>query len=411
MGYLGQTIRGVSWIGALRGVTRGLAFARILVLARLLTPSQFGLFGVASLMLALVEVFTETGVNIFLVQKEGSISKYLSSSWIVSIIRGVLIFLLLLISAPFVSFFFNASDSLNLLLLISFVPLVRGFINPSIVLYQKELTFSKEFFFKTSVLSVEVLSSIVLVYLLDSPIGLVWGLLVSAILEVLLSFVFIRPWPKLKFEKMRFLEVLQTGKWVTLSTIFNYLYQNVDDMVVVRILNTSSLGLYQMAYKLAMLPITEVSDVISRVTFPVYAKISGDLSRLKKAFYRTVGVTLFFSLPIVIAFILFPETIIGFILGEKWLGAIDAFQILVFFGLARAATSPATILLLALKKQDTVAKISLFTFLIMATTIVPFVNIWGIFGAGLSSVIASVTMLPVAYYFALKGFKINHDKE
>ncbi len=404
MGYFGQTIKGISWIGGLRGVTRGLAFVRILILARLLTPSQFGLFGVASFMLALVEVFTETGINIFLVQREGKIDNYLSSAWIISIFRGFIIFTVILVSAPFASSLFNAQDALGLLILIAFVPLVRGFINPAVVLYQKELSFHKEFYFKATVLSFEVVVSVILAYLLRSPAGLILGLIASAILEVFLSFLLIKSRPTFKFERMRFVEVLHTGKWVTISTIFNYLYQNVDDMVVVRFLNTTSLGFYQMAYKLAMLPITEVADVVGRVTFPVYARISGDKKRLKKAFYKTIAANLILSSPVVIVFIIFPNQIVLLILGEKWLGAVPAFQVLVFFGLARAVTSPATVLLLALKRQDVVAKISLGTFLLMALTIIPFVTIWGIFGAGLSSVLASVIMIPFAYYFSLRYF-------
>lgn len=404
MGYLGQTIKGISWIGALRGVTRGLSFVRVLVLARLLTPSQFGLFGVASFMLALVEVLTETGINIFLVQREGKIDKYLSSAWIVSIIRGFIIFIFIVISSPFVSTFFNAKDSLSLLLLISVVPLIRGFINPSIILFQKELNFNREFYFRSTILTFEVLVSVVLVFLLKSPAGLVLGLISSAFLEVILSFTLVKPRPTFKFEKEKFFEVFHTGKWVTVSTIFNYLYQNVDDMVVVRLLNTTSLGLYQMAYKISMLPITEVADVIARVTFPVYTKISGDSQRLKKAFYKTIFATILFSLPIIFIFIIFPNEIVLIILGENWLGAVGAFQVLVFFGLARAITSPALILLLSLKRQDIVAKISLFTFIIMAITIVPFVINLGIVGAGISSVIASVIMLPFAYHSALKHF-------
>ncbi len=405
MGYLGPTLRGITWVGGLRGVTRGLAFIRILILARLLTPSQFGLFGVASFMLALVEVLTETGINIFLVQKEGKIDKYVSSAWIVSILRGFIIFIVIVVSAPFIAKFFNAQGALSLLLLISIVPLIRGFINPSLVLYQKDLKFNQEFYFRALVLSFEVITSVILVYILNSPIGLVLGLIFSAVLEVIISFIFISPRPTFKFEKLRVLEVFHTGKWVTISSIFNYLYQNVDDMVVVRLLNTTSLGLYQMAYKIAMLPITEIADVIARVTFPVYAKISGDKIRLKKAFMKTIFATTLFCIPVIILFVLFPNQIVLFVLGENWLGAVAAFQILVFFGLTRALTSPAVILLLALKRQDIVAKIAFFTFMIMAVTIVPFVSNWGIFGAGLSSVIASVIMLPFAYYFALRYFR------
>ena len=407
MGYSNQAIKGLSWIAALRLATRALSFGRIAVIARILSPSQFGLFGIASLLLALVEVFTETGVNIFLVQEKDRIDKYINSAWIVSIVRGFVIGIVILLSASFVSTFFDAKEALGLLLLISFVPIIRGFINPSVVVFQKELIFQKEFLFKTIVLLIEVAITVLLAFLLKSPYALVIGLIISAITEVALSFLIAHPRPRFSFNKNYIIKVVHSGKWVAMSTIFNYLYQNVDDMVVGKILNTTSLGLYQVAYKISMVPVTEVADAIARVTFPVFAKISGDSARLKKAFLKTSGATMLFSLPIIILFVLFPREIILIILGDKWIGAVSAFQILVFFGLARALISPALILLLSLKRQDVVAKLSFFTFLIMAITIIPFVNNFGIFGAGLSSVLASVVMLPFAYILAFKNFKGN----
>jgi len=405
MGYTKDIIKGVSWISALRGITRGLSFIRILIIARLLTPSQFGLFGVASLILSFAEVFTETGVNIFLIQKKGNIDRYLNSLWIVSIMRGSIIALVILISAHFIASFFNAPNSLSLLLLISIVPLIRGFINPAIILFQKNLNFNKEFYFRSTILAVEVLVSVFLVYLLRSPTGLIFGMIASAIIEVVLSFIIISPRPKFKFEKVRFFEVFHAGKWVTISTIFNYLYQNLDDMVVVRLLNTTSLGLYQMAYKISMLPITEVSDVIAKVTFPIYSKIADDKARLRRAFLRTVSVNVVFAVPFVFIFLAFPSQIILILLGSEWVAAVSVLQILAVFGLTRALTVPAIIALLALKRQDIVAKITFATLIILAVTVVPLVNSWGIFGAGLSATIASFIVLPFAYIYALKYLK------
>lgn len=405
MGYSTHAIRGLSWVAGLRFATRVLSFGRIAVIARILSPSQFGLFGIASLLLALVEVFTETGVNIFLVQEKDKIDKYINSAWIVSIARGFIIGIIILLSAPFVSSFFDAKEALGLLILISLVPVIRGFINPSIVVFQKELIFKKEFSFKTIVLLVDVAVTVFLTFLLRSPYALVIGLIVSAATEVALSFLMAYPRAHFSFSKHYITKIVHGGKWVTMSTIFNYLYQNVDDMVVSKILNTTSLGLYQVAYKISMVPITEVADVIARVTFPVFSKISGDSARLKKAFLKTSGATVLFSLPIIILFFLFPREIILIGLGDNWIGAVGVFQVLVFFGFIRAVTSPALILLLSLKRQDVVAWLSFFTLLILVLTIIPFVNNFGIFGAGLSSVLASAVMLPFTYILAFRYLK------
>lgn len=405
MGYFGQTIKGLTWVGALRLVTRSMSFARVAILARLLTPSQFGIFGIASFFLALIEVFTETGVNIFLVQEKQKIDKYINSIWIVSIVRGIIISLVIFAFSPLVASFFKSSESLYLLHIISIVPIIRGFINPSIILFQKELTFHKEFYFRGIILVAETVITVLGVYLYRSPVALVWGLIASAALEVVLSFLFISPRPTFAFDKSYLLKVIYRGKWITVSTISNYLYQNLGDMVVARLLNTTQLGLYQMAYKISMLPITEVSDVIAKVTFPVYSKISNDVERLKKAFIKTLIMTILFSVPVVVVFLYFPDEIVYLLLGDKWLDVVPILQVLAYFGLARAFFSPASVLFLSLKRQDIVAKISILSLLILIITIVPFVARWGLVGAGLSAVFASLSALPFAYYYAWKMLK------
>ena len=82
-------------MGLLRGSVRFDGFIKLAILARILTPSEFGIFGIAALMLAFLEVMTETGINVFLVQEEGKLEEYISTSWLVSIIRGFLISILL----------------------------------------------------------------------------------------------------------------------------------------------------------------------------------------------------------------------------------------------------------------------------------------------------------------------------
>src|SRR3990167_5781112 len=102
MGYKSRVIKGVSWLSILRISTRGITFVRLAILARILTPAQFGVFGIASLILALLEILTETGINVFLIQKKEKYAEFIDSAWVVSIIRGCLISLLLIVTAPYV---------------------------------------------------------------------------------------------------------------------------------------------------------------------------------------------------------------------------------------------------------------------------------------------------------------------
>src|SRR3990172_12131370 len=108
MGFYKDTIKGISWMGSLRGVMRSMSFVRLAILARILTPAQFGVFGIASLILSFLEIVTETGINVFLVQQKDDIDEYINTSWVVSITRGILISLIILILAPTISTFFGS---------------------------------------------------------------------------------------------------------------------------------------------------------------------------------------------------------------------------------------------------------------------------------------------------------------
>ena len=98
MGYFQTALRGLSWMGALRVVTRSLALVKIAILARILVPAQFGIYGIATLVLGFLEMLTETGINIFLIQKNKKVDEYVNSAWVVSIVRGFLISFLMVSS-------------------------------------------------------------------------------------------------------------------------------------------------------------------------------------------------------------------------------------------------------------------------------------------------------------------------
>lgn len=410
MGYSKDAIKGISWLGGLRIFTRILSLVRQVILARLLTPGQFGLFAIVGIVLSLTEVFTETGINIFLIQKKEnkeSIDTYVNTAWVVSICRGIIIAFIIVISAPFISSFFNSKELYPLLILGSTVPLIRGFINPSVVKFIKELRFNKEFSYRTSIFFVESFISIILAYILQSPASLVWGLIAGALFEVILSFRLVSPIPAFVFDKKLFKEILTKGKWLTLSGIFNYLYHHGDDIVVGKILGAVPLGLYDRAYAISMLPISEVSDTFSKATFPLYVKITEDIERFKYAYIKSLVSMSFIVVPIGMVFFFFPEQIITLILGPRWLSASQALQVLAIFGAVRAIASSIIAPIYALQKQEMVTVITFVSLVGMALTIIPFVQNWGIVGAGYSALFGTLLSLPVILFFLRSIFKKN----
>jgi O-antigen/teichoic acid export membrane protein len=99
------------WVFALRVLDKGLGLIRLVILARLLAPNDFGLFGIALLAMSALETFSQTGFQTALVQKQGDITPYLDNAWTVSVIRGTFLFIILFLSAPYIALFFNTPEA------------------------------------------------------------------------------------------------------------------------------------------------------------------------------------------------------------------------------------------------------------------------------------------------------------
>lgn len=399
MGYTKDVIKGVFWVSAFRIFTRVFSLLKIIILARLLTPSQFGIFAIASLTLGFIELLTETGVNVFLVQSKRAIEEHIDSAWVVSIARGIIITLLLIILSPLIATFFKIPSALSVLLLVSTVPLIRGFINPSIVSLQKDLKFNYEFLFNGSVFVFDSLISIILAVITHSVFSFVWGLLAGVILQLILSFIFIKPTPKFKLNRNYINEIFHKGKWVTAYGIFNYIGEQGDNVAVGRLLGSASLGIYQLAYKISYLPISEISDVVNRVIFPVYTRIESDRLRLVNAFKRTTFLISILVIPISLFIFLFSSQIVSLLLGEKWIQAVPVLKVLSFYGIIRAVYGPSTALFLALGKQKYITAMTFVRFLGLALTIIPLVSVYGIIGASYSALFSTLIEIPLIVYF------------
>lgn len=403
MGYTSRIITGFSWVVLMRIVTRILTFVRIFILARLLTPAQFGTFATATLMLSLLEVLTETGGQVVLVQEKKEVfRKYLNAAWVIAIFRGTLLCLLLLSISPVIVIFFKNPAALSSLLVIAFLPFIKGFINPSVALFQKELLFKKELYLRSSIGITGTVITILLALIWRDPLVLAIGLLFEAALEVILTHRYIQPKPFFTFHKTTIMEVIHKGKWMGPATLFNYFFHQLDDIVVGRWLGSGALGLYQMAYRIATLPITEVSDSLNRVTFPVFTDLESERDILRKAYFKTTAAILLLSLPLSAVFIIFPKVIVQLVLGEQWLEVAKLLPVLGIFGFIRAFLNSSSALFLSQKRQDLVAQYTFISVVVMAGLLFPLIHRYGTQGAAIAALIGCLSTFPFVIYHVRK---------
>ena len=312
---------------------------------------------------------------------------------------------MIFIFAPLVASFFRSEESTGIIRLAGLIPFLRGFINPSIVKLQRDLKFKKEFIYNTSYFTLDAFVAISVSYITKSPIGLVWGMISGVFLEVVFSHVLIKPSPKLEFDIKIVKKIIKRGKWVTMSGIFGFIAQEGDDTVVAKLLNTSSLGLYQVAYKISTLPLTEITRVVTRITFPVYSKIIYDKKRVIRAFLKTSLVTMLLVIPPGVILFHFSDQIILLLLGKGWIEASEVLKVLAIFGVVVALIDFPHALFLAYKKQKWVAVLSMVRALGIMVFIVPFVLKWGIVGAAYASILSVLMVVPFVSFYLYKIIK------
>jgi lipopolysaccharide exporter len=239
-----KVIHGGLWIISLRVVNRILGFVRRIVLARLLAPQDFGLFGIALLVISTLETFSQTGIQETLIRSEKKIATLLDTAWTVSICRGVLIFLVLWVTAPWVAEFFHSSQAVAIIRVVGLQPLILGFTNIGTVYFQKELSFNKQFAYELSISLTHLTIALILAFVLRNVWALVYGGLAAGLVRTILSYR-VHPYrPRWQLAPEQIKEFFNFGKWVLLSSILVFLNSQGDDVFVGKLLGVSALGMY-----------------------------------------------------------------------------------------------------------------------------------------------------------------------
>jgi len=241
---------------------------------------------------------------------------------------------------------------------------------------------------------------------------LVLGQLAGSFVKLILSY-FVHPYrPRINFSPEKVKELFVFGKWILSSNILAFLLTHGDDIFVGKYLGASSLGFYQMAYRISNMPATEITHVISQVTFPAYSKLQNNLPKLRAAYLKVLQLTAFLSFPLAgLIFIIAPDFIKIF-LGDKWLPMLPAMQILSIYGVIRSINSTVGTFFLGIGRPEILPKITIYQIMFIAIIIFPLTKMKGVFGTSIAITIPYIAVM--IYLFSktlLKnniGFRVSH---
>jgi PST family polysaccharide transporter/lipopolysaccharide exporter len=397
-----RTMKSGIWVSMTTFSVRFSQILMLIILARLLSPRDFGLMGIALLTVSGIRRFTDIGINAALIQDvETNVDKYLNTTWCLEAGRGLLIFGVMFAAAPFIADFFDEPGATTLIRVLGLSPVLMGLRNPGVVYFQKDLSFHKNFVWQSTAALTQFVVGIG--YALYSPT--VWALVFASVsrsaAKFVLSYVLhdYRPWPAFELETAR--KLINYGKWITGASIVGFVFSQGDDAFVGWFVSATALGFYQYAYRLADTPASEFSGIISQITFPAYSQLQEDIDELREALIQTTRLTAFVAFPIAFGIALVTPSFVPVVLGENWEPMIVTMQILALYGLMHAITRNFGAVWKALGRPDYIAKLGFLRVCCIALLIWPATARWGIEGTALTVVaVYIVPMLPLDIYLA-----------
>lgn len=407
MNYQKHAIAGFSWQTLQKLFTTGLSFAKIFILARLLGPEQFGLFSLVMIALGTTESITQTGVNVTMLQAKQSVRYFLDTAFVIAIIRGFVIGSIMILMGYLMTNYYHEPSLFPMIAVVALVPIIKGFINPAIITWQKNFEFAKDSFYGSLRLTIEALTQIVLAYALHSVWALCLGVIVSALFEVLLSFAMLKEKPTFHYIKSRGQEILHNARWLSVSSLLNYLNDNIDDFLIGKLAGTYQLGIYHNAYALSHKTNYELSKSAHHGITPIFNQIvaNHEIARLKKAFYKSLFSTLAITVLISLPLIFFPQLLIDLLLGEEWLEASKILPILTLAGLIHTVANMTYSLIIARKKYLYMNLHLAVSLSLMVIGIIYFGKISGLVGIVSGILLARVIALPIALYGVKKSLQ------
>ncbi|NEO43868.1 MAG: MOP flippase family protein [Moorea sp. SIO4A3] len=331
-----QAVSGVKWSTVSQVGRQVMQFVTAAILARLLSPSDFGLVGMATIVIGFIGLFKDLGTSAAVIHRKNVSNSLLSSIFWVNVIFGILSTLILFLLSPLVASFYQEPRLTSILKVLSLTFCISG-----ISILQKAILERNLAFNALAKIEISAILSGSVVGIGAALLGFgVWSLvyqtltLVTVTTALLLIFT---PWkPELILRLSELKEVSTYSLNLTGFSIFNYFVRNVDYLLVGRFLGSQALGYYTLAYRLMLYPLQNISHVIARVMFPVFSKIQDDNAKFRNAYLKVISSIALVSFPIMGGIWVLAEPFILALFGSQWQPVILLLMILAPVGMIQS---------------------------------------------------------------------------
>lgn len=325
-----QAAVGMLWSAIERFSTQGVQFVLTIIIARILSPNDYGLIAMLGIFMSIAQTLSDSGFSNALIQKKNRTEMDYCTIFYFNIAISVLIYLILFFTAPYISDFYGQPQLMNILRVLGLNLIIISFSVIQSVRFTIELDFKR--LTLASFLST-LIGGGVGIWMAYHGFG-VWTLVIQSLISSV-SWSFIlwlhsRWLPKWKFSLSSFKDLFSFGSKLMFSGLLHTFYTNMYSLIIGKFFNASTLGFFNRAYTLGLFPVQNFSYIIQKVLFSVQCRYQDDEKKFDYIFTQNIKVSCYILFPLMVGLAVLAEPLIRALLTEKWLPAVPLLQIICF---------------------------------------------------------------------------------
>ena len=327
----GHMAGGALWMVGMRWTLRLVGLVNILIIARLLTPDDFGVTTMACIVVEFLIMLTETDVDVGLLRDNHCTRDYMDTAWTIKIVLGLMTFVVLVALSPVAAFYYH-DDRVQLVIeIVSIRAIFMGFENIGVVEFRRSLDFSKEFRYSVWRRLIMFVVALGLVLILHNYMALALAAPISEIVTVIVSFTMSQYRPRLCL--LRWRELWRFSRWQMLYNSARFINGRVDQFAVGGLTSAGTIGAYYVASDIATMPTRELIWPMGRAFTPALAKIIHSREEMRLAWKSTLGFIAIITVAAGVGMSVIAEEAVRTLLGTQWDQAVGFFRWLALYGL------------------------------------------------------------------------------
>ncbi len=395
--------------GAVTLVSQGLMFflqiGSTMVLARILSPEDYGIIAMAVAITGFANIFSYLGLSTATIQREDINHNQISTLFWINVAIGVFLSIIVIATSPIVAWFYNVPEMMKVMFALSFVFIITGFSVQHSALLTRQMRFYVIAKIRVLSMLIGILAAIYSAYLGAGY----WALVVNTLVNILCStigfWIACRWIPGLPSKEAGVGSMIKFGMDLVIYNIISYFSRNLDNILIGRVHGSLALGFYSKAYQLLMMPISNLRDPITSVAMPALSRLQDDHENFKNYYLKCVSFLAFISMPIVVFMFSCSDQLINLFLGSQWMGASEIFKILALAAFIEPIVSTTGMVLISRGRSRNNLKLGVLKAFVICLFFVLGLP-WGAKGVAYSYVISNYLLFFPVLYLSFKGSPI-----